>query len=85
MAWTGRRDYPFADGMTNRGRLNQTIMPKKMTANKGASEVRHEIIRKMEELESLAGTYEWRWDKLITYIKGMTKRASAKRGGLGRK
>jgi len=55
-----------------------------MTANKAAAETRHEILRKMDELEG-EGIYSDQWEKLRKYIKGMAKRASAKKGGLGRK
>lgn len=56
-----------------------------MTANKAASEVRHEILRKMKELENEPIETFTRWAKLKEYIKGMAKRASKKEGGLGRK
>lgn len=70
-----------------------------MTANRGASETRHEILRKMKELENqtceechpTTNAYEqfchtlfWRWETLQKYIKGMAKRASKKKGGLGK-
>lgn len=55
-----------------------------MTANKGAAETRHKILRKMSELEDVPNFAE-RWGKLRVYIKGMAKRASAKKGGLGRR
>lgn len=63
---------------------------KKITANKAAAEIRHKILRKMEELENTSEkgntkTLFWRWDELKSYIKGMATRASAKKGGLGRK
>lgn len=58
-----------------------------MTANKAAAEIRHKIIRKMEELESVKHVYSFtdRWRLLREYIEGMAKRASAKPGGLGRR
>ena len=71
-----------------------------MTANKADAEVLHEILRKIKELEDktceqehpsndaykdFCKTLFWRWNSLKRYIKGMAKRASAKKGGLGRK
>lgn len=61
-----------------------------MTKNQAAAEVRHEILRKMKRLESLASgkdgyDYEALWQELRIWIKGMASRASAKKGGLGRK
>lgn len=57
-----------------------------MTANKAAAEVRHKIKRKMRDLENQHMVFaEQRWTVLREYIDGMAKRASAKRGGLGRK
>jgi len=56
-----------------------------MTANKGASETRHAILREMANLEKSKDTWTTRWIKLEAYIKGMAGRASRKRGGLGRK
>ena len=67
--------YPLPDGATNRGRLNN------MTANKAASEIRHKIIRKMKTLDRKKD----RWFLLYEYIDSMAKRASKKKGGLGRK
>ncbi len=72
---------------------------KKITANKGASETRHEILRKMAELERKTTksdqlitrksmgkySYEALWEELRIYIKGMAPRASKKTGGVGRK
>jgi len=79
-------DYAFAlpDGSTNRVRLNQ--LPKVMTANKGAAEIRSKILRKMRELEGDTMHHNAdKWSELRAYIKGMAKRASSKKGGLGRK
>lgn len=73
-AYSGRQyDYP------------SLVKRKPMTANKGASETRHEIIRKMNELERGYKSYMTMWTLLRTYVKGMARRASVKKGGLGRK
>ena len=56
-----------------------------MTPNKAAADIRHEIILKMDRLEKSAFTYEESWVKLRQFINGMAKRASKKKGGLGRK
>lgn len=59
-----------------------------MTANAAAAEVRHAILRKMRYLEQATAPYitmTHRWGILSDYIKGMAPRASAKKGGLGRK
>lgn len=60
-----------------------------MTANKAAAEVRSKILRKIRKLELEPGLscqfYHFKWEKLKDYIKGMAKRASVKKGGLGRK
>lgn len=56
-----------------------------MTANKAAAEVRHKIKRKMRVLDATTNDHSWRWAQLRMYIDGMAKRASSKRGGLGRK
>jgi hypothetical protein len=55
-----------------------------ITANQAAAEVRHKILRKMSELNKLTIEAD-RWKLLREYIQGMAKRASAKKGGLGRK
>lgn len=73
--------YVLPDHPTNRGRLNQTIM----TANKGAAEVRHKILRKMRQMDNEILSNHERWNELRDYIKGMAKRAGAKKGGLGRR
>ena len=59
-------------------------MPKKLTANRGAAEVRRLILRKMDELDKTK-LDEGRWEALRRYIKKMAVRASAKKGGLGRR
>jgi len=56
-----------------------------VTANRGASETRREIILKMDRLEKSAFTYEESWIKLRQFINGMAKRAGAKKGGLGKR
>ena len=59
-----------------------------MRANTAAAEIRHKILRKIRELENVSKTYgncHRSLFELKEYIKGMTKRASAKKGGLGRK
>ena len=58
----------------------------KISANKAAAEVRHEILRKMNALEKQFPEFDRAtlWEKLRRYIKGMARRASAKKGGLGR-
>jgi hypothetical protein len=58
---------------------------KRIPANTAAAEVRHEIIRKMDRLEKSPLNYEECWLKLRSFINGMAKRASKKKGGLGRK
>jgi len=72
-------------GMTNRGRPSKPRT--KLTSNKGASETRHAILRKMDELENdrITDRYIDIWQKLRIYIEGLAKRASKKPGGLGRK
>ena len=62
-----------------------------MSANAAAAEIRHKILRKMRELETTtkdgfgSGITFAKWNTLKEYIKGMAKRASKKKGGLGRK
>ena len=62
-----------------------------MTPNKAAAEVTHKVLRKMAALELKTTTkgsrfpYEALWEELRIYLKGMAMRASAKKGGLGRK
>jgi len=68
---------------SGRGRRVLPLLP--MTANKGASETRHAILREMANLEKSKDTWTTRWVKLEAYIKGMAGRASRKKGGLGRK
>ena len=57
-----------------------------MTANAAAAQVRHEILRKMDALAA-DDRYLWdeKWEKLLAYISGMARRASDKKGGLGKK
>ena len=55
-----------------------------MSANAAAAEIRHKILRKISELEK-AGLTATGLELLREYIKGMAKRASKKKGGLGRK
>ena len=59
----------------------------KLTANKGAAEIRSKILRKMHSLELMCDQYGYEplWQQLRIYIIGMATRASAKKGGLGRK
>ena len=60
---------------------------RKLTPNRAAAEVRHEIRRKMAELDrdfpmdTLAAT---KWGMLRDYIIKMAQRASRKKGGLGK-
>lgn len=60
-----------------------------MNANTAAAQTRAEIIRKMDRLEHGKAykdkPYTMRWLFLRSFINGMAKRASAKKGGLGRK
>lgn len=60
-------------------------MNPKLTGNKGASETRHAILRKMEQLEQLPMPVTDLWEKLRKYIMGMAPRATKKVGGFGRK
>lgn len=87
-AYTGRRTgdvpYPLPLHPTNRGRLNQVDMPKTISKNTAAAEVRHKILRKMDELDKTE-LDEGRWESLRRYIRGMARRASSKKGGLGRR
>jgi len=57
-----------------------------MTSNAAAAQVRHEILRKMDALAA-DDRYLWdeKWEKLLKYIAGMARRASDKKGGLGKK
>jgi hypothetical protein len=57
--------------------------PPRITANKAAAEIRHKILRKMDELIAQDSSFEIKWEELIRYISGMARRASAKKGGLG--
>lgn len=57
----------------------------KISANKAAAEVRSKILRKMRQLTGNDEHCVWYWNELRAYIKSMAKRASAKKGGLGRK
>lgn len=64
-------------------------MPKRrLTPNRAAAAVRNEILRKMKSLESTMAVngypYEALWEELRVWIKMMARRASAKKGGLGR-
>lgn len=59
-------------------------MKTKLTPNRGESETRHAILRKMKQLERPFKGWD-SWNELRTYIKGMAKRASKKKGGFGRK
>lgn len=54
-----------------------------MTPNKAAAEVRHKIRRKINELDP--SHVDWKMNQLLVYMDGMAKRASVKKGGLGRK
>lgn len=58
-----------------------------MTANKAAAEVRSKIVRKVRAIERKYSHLQINrgWTELKAYLYGMAKRASAKRGGLGRK
>ena len=56
-----------------------------MTANKAASETRHQILRQMDDIEKMIPEPANRWTELRSYIEGMAERASKKEGGLGRK
>ena len=71
-AYSGRLDHPWPQ--------SNMIIGK----NKAAAEIRHKILRKMNELDKTK-LDEARWENLRVYIKGMAKRASAKHGGLGRR
>ena len=65
--------------------MNQTNMPKTISKNKAAAEVRHKIKRKMLELEKHGDSFMAMWSRLRAYIDDMADRASKKPGGLGRK
>jgi hypothetical protein len=58
-----------------------------VTANKAAAETRSKIKREMVRLEEKTKegiAYEAIWQQLRVFIDGMAKRASAKKGGLGK-
>jgi hypothetical protein len=58
-----------------------------VTANKAAAETRSKIQREMVRLEEKTKqgiAFEAIWQQLRIFIDGMAKRASAKKGGLGK-
>jgi hypothetical protein len=61
---------------------------RKLTPNRAAAAVRSEIQCEMVRLEEKTKqgiAYEAIWEQLRIFIDGMAQRASAKKGGLGRK
>lgn len=64
-------------------------MTTKLTANAGASRTRASIKRKLQSLRDKVMfrsiNTEREFDDLLKFIDGQAERASAKKGGLGRK